>query len=394
MPAAAELGEQFDAAAARGERLACVEGCAPVPQDSLQCGGCARVLRQSTVYAVTATDKARTFFCEQCRADLLGPACRRCNKPTSRDTSVIALDSTWHRDCFRCEEDGCDEVLADGYLEHQGSAYCRRHYLAQAGERCGKCGEVVDGGLRAMGKVWHAGCLTCEVTGEALKPAPPASAWLVDGKPIADAARRLRAARCGGCGEPALNERVFALGKVWHRDCFRCVHSREVIGERRFVLHDDEPYLEGCYQKLFGASAEPETRARLAEESVRYALTMPLLPQLGTAGLSQFSAKHAELLPHVRRALRLHGVTALQSFVFLPPTLPKPSLMLTFTVPRSLDLRDALPDMLRSDRHTVAWEQHLSSGFDPALARGNPWYGAIAREIEAREEEEAVAEGG
>ena len=49
-----------------------------------------------------------------------------------------------------------------------------------------------------------------------------------------------------------MKARLFAMGDAYHKACFRCACCQAEIGERRFVPHDGEPYLEGCYQKLFG----------------------------------------------------------------------------------------------------------------------------------------------
>lgn len=73
----------------------------------------------------------------------------------------------------------------------------------------------------------------------------------------------MTAPRCYACGQTALAKRVYANGEVYHHDCFRCVHCRAVIGDRRFVIFDGEPYLDGCYHKLFGASAGEALRAQV-----------------------------------------------------------------------------------------------------------------------------------
>jgi hypothetical protein len=124
---------------------------------------------------------------------------------------------------------------------------------------CEGCGEAVDGGLRALGRVWHDGCLRCEVSGAVLREG---TFYVHEGRTIAKEARAETAPLCAACGEPALEGRLFAMGKVFHDRCFKCVHCHAPIGDRRFVEFEGEPYLDGCYQKLFGYAA-PETQQLL-----------------------------------------------------------------------------------------------------------------------------------
>ena len=58
-----------------------------------------------------------------------------------------------------------------------------------------------------------------------------------------------------------------------------------MLAARRFVEFEGEPYLDGCYQKLFGAAAGPEMQSLVAgSTAVRYAIHVPLLMNaMGTA---------------------------------------------------------------------------------------------------------------
>ena len=64
-------------------------------------------------------------------------------------------------------------------------------------------GEAVDGGLRALGRVWHDGCLRCEVSGAVLREG---TFYVHEGRTIAKEARAETAPLCAACGEPALVE--------------------------------------------------------------------------------------------------------------------------------------------------------------------------------------------
>ena len=246
----------FKDAASREERVASVAGGPVVKRSELTCVNCGRAIGGNVAFAPTsgnhdasAADETQ-LFCDTCHPVRLGPTCRGCGKPAPRDEAVVALDCHWHRACLRCEEPGCNKQLPDEYYEWKGELRCREHYVQVGADRCAKCGEPVDGGLRALGQVWHDECLTCKVTGETLGEG---EFYVHQGGPLSGSALRQTAALCKACGEPALQGRVFAMGNVFHHACFRCACCHSEIGERRFVPYDGEPYLEGCYQKLFGA---------------------------------------------------------------------------------------------------------------------------------------------
>ena len=166
----AQEGEaQLSAAAERGELWVSVQELGVCPQEELVCAGCCKVILPSAAFESRSRaqeDKENgldTLFCEDCRATVLGPACRACGKPTARGDSIVALDSYYHRDHFVCSEDGCGRLIAGAYFVHEGVPFCHEHYLERAAERCGACNLPVDGGLRALGQAWHEGCLKCEV---------------------------------------------------------------------------------------------------------------------------------------------------------------------------------------------------------------------------------------
>ena len=331
----------FKEAAKKGERLISIEG-GPA-QPPINCSGCHRILEPPLIFAPLgppddeeadlselsvsdAAPKTKRFYCNECRSALLGPPCTMCSRPVARVDGLIACDRLYHRNCLRCSHEGCGELLGDKYFEHGDKPYCRAHYLELAAERCAKCGLVVDGGLHALGRAWHPECLRCAQTDE---PLEPGSAFMHEGRLVGPTARLKSAPRCHVCNEPAVKDRLFAEGKIYHKDCFKCVHCRTVIGERKYVNFDGEPYLEGCYQKLFGSSAGEQKRTQVHGSLVRHAVTVPLLLSLGASGLTTFIKKHEEMLPAVRRLLRESGVQQFSPFVFLPPAISKPNMVIS-----------------------------------------------------------------
>ena len=372
----------FASAAQRGQKIVTIgdaEPCAaPIP-----CDGCARPLEAPLAFlSLSPTESGQGRFCGDCRAAFLGPPCAGCNDPVARADGLLAADKHWHRNCLRCADSSCGMLLGERYFVHEQLPYCREHYLDLAGERCGACGLVVDGGLKALGRAWHDECFRCAETNE---PLGVGRAFLHEGRPIGPDARLVTAARCHACSEPAVVGRIFAHGCVYHSDCFRCVHCRVLIGERKFVVFDGEPYLEGCYQKLFGASAGEAMRTQIHGTHHRFAVQVPLQMQLGTSALANFRTKHEEMLPQVRRLLREAGITQFASFIFLPPAVSKPSLILQMLIPTTLDAETILNELLQADRIGQQWQELLTSAHDSAAARGNSWWSTISRELGTEE---------
>lgn len=206
--------------------------------------------------------------------------------------------------------------------------------------------------------------------------------------------------------------------------CFVCVHCKVQIGGRRFVALDGEPYLEGCYHKLFGGSAPADVQAAVGGVRRRYAIAVPLsLPSLGgEQALPAFRASHHRLLGSARRELRERGVLDVHAFFSVALSgMPMLLLGLSFRddadaqvgVPRvgrggrSSPTRPLAPHLLaphlplmsrpatcpqaelqaalEQSRPCVEWSQHISAVHDRARSRGQPWWAAITPEQQSEE---------
>lgn len=120
-------------------------------------------------------------------------------------------------------------------------------------------------------------------------------------------------------------------------------------------------------------------RAQLHGALRRYAVSIPLLVSLGQPGLQRFMLKHEELLPQVRRLLREHGIVQFATFLFQPPAVSKPLLMLHMQIPATLVADEALPQLLQADRIGQQWDQLVASVHDAPASRGNPWWSTIVQ---------------
>ena len=365
------------------------------------------------------------LFCRACRDERLGPPCRGCGLPAPRSSSVLAGNSVWHADCFRCAEPGCGPLGLE-YHEHDGELLCTEHFVLRNAPPCARCeGPVAGGGVSALGRAWHRECFVCSDSGKPLgvgmlgppspsRPlAPPfsfAPATMPDrsssgcspdagpfqvreGLPVAHGARQTPL--CAECGEPADSDRLYAMGRFHHVACFVCVHCKARIGGRRFVVHDGEPYLESCFQKVFG---EPAPHAPSSHEGAgerrHYAGMVPLsLDKLGgSAGLAAFSAQHQRLLPAARRALRDQiGFYDLHAFL-LTSNASRPGLVLTLSCRDHVDARAELQAALGELAPCREWGALLTSVYDTTSSRGQPWWGSLALELQPAEPAEARRE--
>lgn len=136
-----------------------------------------------------------------------------------------------------------------------------------------------------------------------------------------------------------------------HVQCFVCVHCKVQIGGRRFVALDGEPYLEGCYHKLFGGSAPADVQAAVGGMRRRYAIAVPLsLPSLGgEQALPAFRASHHRLLGSARRELRERGVLDVHTF-FSVALSGMPMLLLGLSFRDDADAQVVVPRVGRGGR--------------------------------------------
>lgn len=382
----------FQDAATHGTVLATIKDVHDTPHHTIPCAACNtnlvhHLLALAPQHAKnTNNTHTHNLYCHKCLPHNLGPPCRKCNQPAPRKNAVLAADSWWHRDCFNCA--ACGVGLGDEYHVHEGALLCAEHYLRRTARTCARCDQYVSGGVSALGKLWHDECLVCAHSGALIGRG---QFYLVDGEPVAAAAFRTRAPACGECGEPAVADRLFALGRFHHRRCFVCVHCGEEIGAHRFVEHDGEPYLEGCYRALFGAVAPAEVQAAVRARQLRQAAVVPLSRDKlggggasGRGGLASLLERHEQLLPDVRRALRPQGVTQLQSF-YLGAQPTRPALCLSMLVPDTTDVKEMICDAARTDRSVREWEQLLSAVYDAGAVRNAAWYELFEHELNADE---------
>ena len=65
--------------------------------------------------------------------------------------------------------------------------------------------------------------------------------------------------KCAFCSQPVYPaEKVQAVGKTWHKVCFKCGGSCEhggcgkVLSLDQYLSHSEDPFCKPCHSKLFG----------------------------------------------------------------------------------------------------------------------------------------------
>ncbi|XP_063932303.1 cysteine and glycine-rich protein 2-like [Zophobas morio] len=116
--------------------------------------------------------------------------CPVCNKPTGTITDKIVESQRYHLQCFNCNR--CNKYLQDKFTvdPHNGKLICKECYsitqnkveghpsgykiqrpkLEVQGQHCSYCGKIVykAEAIKALGKHWHKLCFKCNVCGQHL----------------------------------------------------------------------------------------------------------------------------------------------------------------------------------------------------------------------------------
>ncbi|XP_029528459.1 LIM domain kinase 1-like isoform X1 [Oncorhynchus nerka] len=89
------------------------------------------------------------------------PVCAGCRQRIYDEQYLQALNTDWHRVCFRCCE--CSASLSHWYYEKEGRLFCKKDYWAKFGELCHGCNDPITTGLIMVAgeQKYHPECFTC-----------------------------------------------------------------------------------------------------------------------------------------------------------------------------------------------------------------------------------------
>ncbi|XP_013784517.1 LIM/homeobox protein Lhx1-like, partial [Limulus polyphemus] len=90
--------------------------------------------------------------------------CAGCYRPILDRFLLNVLDRSWHTNCVRCCECGCN--LTEKCFSRDGKLYCRNDFFRRFGTKCAGCSQGIsptDLVRRARNKVFHLKCFICTV---------------------------------------------------------------------------------------------------------------------------------------------------------------------------------------------------------------------------------------
>jgi cysteine/glycine-rich protein len=161
-----------------------------------------------------------------------GESCMGCGKRVYPAEKMALEGQTWHGDCLRCVEEGCNKKITGanygGFVPPDNKAYCKVHYAKLA---------AAVGNSIALSK-----------TGV------PKSEGSASPSPLAGKFGGGLKEDCRGCGKrvyPA--EKVQLEGQIWHDNCLRCKDcSKKITGANfgGFVPPDNTCYCKIHYDRL------------------------------------------------------------------------------------------------------------------------------------------------
>lgn len=191
-------------------------------------------------------------YCEEDYHKLFSSKCAGCAEPIKDSKKVLhAQGKTWHPEHFCCTK--CKKPLdPNRFFEMNGLPYCEEDYHKLFSSKCAGCAEPIKDSkktLHAQGKTWHPEHFCC---GHCRK--------VLDGNKFyerdqiaycEDCYHNLFSPRCAGCGQPIKDKYIFAMGKHWHPEHFKCDVCTKKLQEDNYYERDGLAYCVDDYLKLF-----------------------------------------------------------------------------------------------------------------------------------------------
>ncbi|KAF9311349.1 hypothetical protein BG003_007499 [Podila horticola] len=183
-------------------------------------------------------------------ANSSGFVCSSCDEPIS-GMMITAMGKRWHSDHFVCTV--CDTNLEHvQFFQRDGLPYCHFDYHDKFSPKCGHCNSAIENEcLTALGKSWHPGHFFCRECGD---PFEEDGYMVHDDFPYCEKDYlRLFAPKCTGCQDPIQGDFISALKGKWHRDCFGCTVCHIGFDSTSYYVENGKPYCQAHYKS--GAAA-------------------------------------------------------------------------------------------------------------------------------------------
>lgn len=169
------------------------------------------------------------------------PKCPRCDDRVYFNEEKKSLGKSWHNRCFSCAS--CNKKLdSTNCAGHGNEIYCVRCHRKEFGPK----GYGFAGGMAG---------LQTESTYNNVRSVSPINTHVVAEQISCKTFDPAHPDSCRRCGKLVyFAEEIKALGRKWHKLCFKCAACNKLMEPGRCNEHNSELYCQGCYLKDFGPS--------------------------------------------------------------------------------------------------------------------------------------------
>jgi len=158
--------------------------------------------------------------------------CARCGKTVYFAEQVFGAGKKWHKQCFKCV--ACNKMINSSSLrDKDGEIYCASCHTRSFG-------------TKGYGYGLGSGVLSTDTgkAGEVVSTAPKTASI--------NSAGSANGNGCPRCKMVVYEaEKVRAVGKVFHKHCFKCVACDKGITATTMREHGQEIYCRACYEINF-----------------------------------------------------------------------------------------------------------------------------------------------
>jgi serine/threonine protein kinase len=184
--------------------------------------------------------------------------CNGCGLDVAADCQFIAFeDMVFHLQCFYCKGDSCGHASLVGkrFGCHEGQMYCEKDFAVVTSEVCEFCSSLIlADAVFALGKYFHEDHFRCCVCGGAF-----ASGVFHEheGQAYCDADYALVvAAKCTGCTKPIMEGNIADIaGMTFHEECVKCCVCAcsllETNGGTQLFTHGEKLFCDRDFQMAF-----------------------------------------------------------------------------------------------------------------------------------------------
>jgi len=214
---------------------------------SVICAGCGNTITAQFTKALNNIYHPNCFKCTKCGILLTGAfyekdgkpycepdfdkfvdTCKRCKQVITTAVMKDDKQGAYHITCFTCYS--CNEPLSTSFYYLNDEAYCQKcslktQYSLKIGigvDKCSKCRKPIDSGdfitVSATRKL-HTRCFTCDVCSKQISGNFSNHEDQYCCRNCLDTGR---ISVCQKCGLAIFGNKMSALNKIYHEDCFRC----------------------------------------------------------------------------------------------------------------------------------------------------------------------------